>query len=67
MPQIEVLFEIDANGVLHVEAPDLGTEKKTRQTVDREGVRAPRLSTERSGSLKLLPTPPPPTGQPPPR
>src|SRR5205823_12124872 len=32
MPQIEVAFDIDANGILHVSAKDLGTgkEKKIR-------------------------------------
>jgi len=28
MPQIEVTFDIDANGILHVTAKDLGTDKK---------------------------------------
>ena len=28
MPQIEVTFDIDANGILHVSAKDLGTGKE---------------------------------------
>jgi molecular chaperone DnaK len=33
MPQIEVTFDIDANGIMHVSAKDLGTGKEQRMTV----------------------------------
>ncbi|MEW6442966.1 MAG: molecular chaperone DnaK [bacterium] len=33
MPQIEVTFDIDANGILHVSAKDLGTGKEQKITV----------------------------------
>jgi len=29
VPQIEVTFDIDANGIVHVSAKDLGTEKSS--------------------------------------
>ncbi|WP_314176573.1 molecular chaperone DnaK [Streptomyces winkii] len=33
MPQIEVTFDIDANGIMHVSAKDLGTDKEQKMTV----------------------------------
>ncbi|MGH3310793.1 MAG: Hsp70 family protein, partial [Streptomyces sp.] len=33
VPQIEVTFDIDANGIMHVSAKDLGTGKEQRMTV----------------------------------
>jgi molecular chaperone DnaK len=33
MPQIEVTFDIDANGILHVNAKDLGTGKEQKITI----------------------------------
>ncbi|GAA2236108.1 MULTISPECIES: molecular chaperone DnaK [Kitasatospora] len=33
LPQIEVTFDIDANGIMHVAAKDLGTGKEQRMTV----------------------------------
>ncbi|MFD5321234.1 molecular chaperone DnaK [Streptomyces sp. NPDC127098] len=33
IPQIEVTFDIDANGIMHVSAKDLGTGKEQRMTV----------------------------------
>jgi molecular chaperone DnaK len=33
MPQIEVAFDIDANGIVHVSAKDLGTGKEQRITI----------------------------------
>ncbi|MFG3552442.1 molecular chaperone DnaK [Streptomyces sp. NPDC047725] len=33
LPQIEVTFDIDANGIMHVSAKDLGTGKEQRMTV----------------------------------
>ncbi len=33
MPQIEVMFDIDANGILHVSAKDLGTGKSQKITI----------------------------------
>ena len=33
LPQIEVTFDIDANGILHVSAKDLGTSKEQRITI----------------------------------
>lgn len=33
MPQIEVTFDIDANGILHVSAKDMGTGKEQKMTI----------------------------------
>jgi molecular chaperone DnaK len=33
VPQIEVTFDIDANGIVHVQAKDLGTGKEQRMTI----------------------------------
>ena len=33
VPQIEVIFDIDANGILHVTAKDLGTGKEQKITI----------------------------------
>ena len=33
MPQIEVTFDIDANGILHVSAKDLGTGKEQKISI----------------------------------
>ncbi len=33
MPQIEVTFDIDANGIVHVSAKDLGTGKEQSITI----------------------------------
>jgi molecular chaperone DnaK len=33
VPQIEVTFDIDANGIMHVSAKDLGTQKEARITI----------------------------------
>ncbi len=33
MPQIEVTFDIDANGILHVSAKDLGTQKEQKVSI----------------------------------
>ena len=33
MPQIEVTFDVDANGIVHVTAKDLGTQKSTDITI----------------------------------
>ena len=30
VPQIEVTFDIDANGIVHVKAKDLGTQKEQK-------------------------------------
>jgi molecular chaperone DnaK len=37
MPQIEVAFDIDANGILHVSAKDLGTGKEQKITITASG------------------------------
>ncbi len=37
IPQIEVTFDIDANGILHVSAKDLGTGKEQSIHIDRAG------------------------------
>ena len=37
MPQIEVTFDIDANGITHVSAKDLGTGKEQRITISGSG------------------------------
>ena len=33
VPQIEVTFDIDANGIVHVKAKDLGTQKEQKITI----------------------------------
>jgi len=33
IPQIEVTFDIDANGIVHVSAKDLGTGKEQSMTI----------------------------------
>lgn len=37
IPQVEVTFDIDANGILHVDAKDLGTGKKQSITIQKPG------------------------------
>lgn len=37
MPQVEVTFDIDANGILHVTAKDLGTGKKQSISIQKPG------------------------------
>jgi len=37
VPQIEVAFDIDANGILHVSAKDLGTSKEQKITIEASG------------------------------
>jgi len=37
VPQIEVSFDIDANGILHVSAKDLGTGKEQKITIEASG------------------------------
>ena len=37
VPQIEVTFDVDANGILHVDAKDLGTGKKQSITIQKPG------------------------------
>ncbi|WP_031511584.1 Hsp70 family protein, partial [Streptomyces megasporus] len=46
VPQIEVTFDIDANGIMHVSAKDLGTGKEQRMTVT-GGSALPREDIER--------------------
>ncbi|MGP3969543.1 molecular chaperone DnaK [Streptomyces sp. 6N223] len=46
VPQIEVTFDIDANGIMHVSAKDLGTGKEQRMTVT-GGSALPRDDIER--------------------
>ena len=35
VPQIEVTFDIDSNGIVHVSAKDLATDKEQKMTIDR--------------------------------
>jgi molecular chaperone DnaK len=37
LPQIEVTFDVDVNGILHVSAKDLGTKKENKITVTNSG------------------------------
>ncbi|MCW2666264.1 MAG: dnaK [Frankiales bacterium] len=46
VPQIEVVFDIDANGIVHVSAKDLGTGKEQRMTIS-GGSALPRDEVER--------------------
>jgi molecular chaperone DnaK len=41
MPQIEVKFDIDANGILNVSAKDLGTGKEQKVRIERSGGLSP--------------------------
>ena len=66
-PQIEVTFDIDANGILHVSAKDLGTGKEQKISItgssgltkeesreDAEGSRSPRRGgQEGEGSIEI--------------
>ncbi len=38
MPQIEVAFDIDVDGIIHVKAKDLGTKKEQSMKIDRPGM-----------------------------
>ena len=38
MPQIEVTFDIDVDGIIHVKAKDLGTKKEQSMKIDRPGM-----------------------------
>ena len=46
VPQIEVVFDIDANGIVHVSAKDLGTGKEQRMTIS-GGSALPKDEVER--------------------
>ncbi|MGI8534927.1 MAG: Hsp70 family protein, partial [Mycobacteriales bacterium] len=46
VPQIEVTFDIDANGIVHVSAKDLGTGKEQRMTIS-GGSALPKDEVER--------------------
>jgi molecular chaperone DnaK len=46
VPQIEVTFDIDANGIVHVSAKDLGTGKEQRMTIS-GGSALPKEEVER--------------------
>jgi molecular chaperone DnaK len=46
MPQIEVTFDIDANGILHVSAKDMGTGREQSMTIT-GGSRLPKEDIER--------------------
>lgn len=37
MPQIEVAFDVDANGIMHISAKDKGTNKEQRITIQSSG------------------------------
>lgn len=47
VPQIEVTFEIDANGILQVSAQDKGTGKAEKITITADKVRASRQKGNR--------------------
>jgi molecular chaperone DnaK len=47
MPQIEVTFDIDANGILHVSAKDLGTGKDQKITIHGSSAASPRKKSRR--------------------
>ena len=44
VPKIEVVFDIDANGIVHVSAKDLGTGKEQRMTIS-AAPRCPRRTS----------------------
>ena len=46
VPQVEVVFDIDANGIVHVSAKDLGTGKEQRMTIS-GGSALPKDEVER--------------------
>ncbi|CAL4956352.1 unnamed protein product [Urochloa decumbens] len=47
MPQIEVTFEVDANGILHVQAADKGTGKSEKITIASDGRRLSQEEIDR--------------------
>ncbi|CAL4956343.1 unnamed protein product [Urochloa decumbens] len=47
MPQIEVTFEVDANGILHVQAADKGTGKSEKITITNDGRRLSQEEIDR--------------------
>ncbi len=79
VPQIEVTFDIDANGIVHVSAKDLGTGKEQSMTItggtalgkdeiDRMVQATPRPTPKRTASAARRPrsatTPTPSSGRP---
>ncbi|MFC7533276.1 Hsp70 family protein [Actinoplanes sp. GCM10030250] len=54
VPQIEVSFDIDANGIVRVSAKDLGTGKEQQMTVDLESISRAKLAGPES-EVQLLP------------
>jgi molecular chaperone DnaK len=59
VPLLEVTFEIDANGVLSVQARDVGTGKSASVAVNRETVTA-SFTPSPDAKLLMTPLPPPP-------
>ena len=53
VPQIEVTFDIDANGILHVSAKDLGTGKEQKISITGSSVSRKRKSRRCSAKPKL--------------
>ena len=56
VPQIEVTFDIDANGILHVSAKDLGTGKEQKITITGSSVSRKRKSRRCSAMPNRTPT-----------
>ena len=60
-PQVEVTFEIDANGILNVAAEDKGTGKREKITITNDKGRLSQVGEERrSGVIGARAPPPPP-------
>ena len=56
VPQIEVTFEIDANGILNVGAEEKGTGKQEKITISNDKVRAHATARAAFCALTLTPS-----------
>jgi molecular chaperone DnaK (HSP70) len=64
VPQIEIVFDIDANGTLIVQAKDLGTGNEASVVVDRETVQTPFTASADAKLPAPMPHPLPPEPDP---
>ena len=54
MPQIEVTFDIDANGIVKVSAKDLGTGKEQNITITASSTTCPRTTSTRPSRRRAV-------------
>jgi L1 cell adhesion molecule like protein len=59
VPQVNVCFDIDANGILNVSAEDKSTGQTTKITITNDKVRPKRLPSDKTPSAPLLSVDPP--------